>query len=95
MNVTVPPTGTLTATLTGAGQAVFPYLQPDLELVKRAEDYAYPGTPVVGADVTPLLEDQNGNAALAMASLMSSISPRAVNFSSFAGSLSISPMFMS
>ena len=55
------PTETLTATLTVAGRNIFPYLQPDIQLVKRAADYAYPSTPASGADVTTLMEDNNDN----------------------------------
>ena len=66
LEVSAVPTETLTATLTTDGQLVFPYLKSDIQLVKRAEDYAYPGTPAAGADVTTLLEDQNGNVALSI-----------------------------
>ena len=66
LEVSAVPTETLTATLTIDGQLIFPYLKSDIQLVKRAADYAYPGTPAAGADVTTLLEDQNGNVALSI-----------------------------
>ncbi len=62
LNTSVTP---LTTTLTAAGRATFPTLNPSIRFTIR-DAYTYLARPVSAAGVTPLLVDANGN-ALALA----------------------------
>jgi hypothetical protein len=55
------------ATFTPTGQSTFPYLRPDLSLsIQGSCMYGYLADPVPGADVTPLMVDENGKTFLAV-----------------------------
>ncbi|MDW8099051.1 MAG: hypothetical protein RML36_06150 [Anaerolineae bacterium] len=57
----------LTASLTDAGRQVFHYLRPDLSLsIEGVCLYGYLATPASGAQVTPLMVNQNGRIFLAI-----------------------------
>ncbi|HOU11580.1 MAG TPA: hypothetical protein PKZ84_00550 [Anaerolineae bacterium] len=58
--------GPVTMTLTTAGQSVFSYLRPDVQIEMNAFTYGFPATVVSGADVTPLVMDDGGNVAMAI-----------------------------
>jgi len=58
--------GPMTLTLTSAGQSIFSYLQPDIQITMDETIYGYPAISAGDADVTPLIVDENSDIAMAI-----------------------------